>query len=206
MVNKKQVLAGVAGVAAAVTGAAAAQASDLPSKSSPKAPAPSAGNWDGFYVGGSLNYDAGAHTYYDSDYDMDGMGVGAFAGYNHQMGSMVVGVEVAANYMSLNDSTTYNYSVDSSIDLKAKLGADMNGYLLYALAGGSITSSGGYDAYEYNDFGVNVGLGVATKLKNNVSLGLEYVVRLSQQSYEQDDYEGVKSDINTLSVRAAYHF
>lgn len=29
MVNKKQVLAGVAGVAAAVTGAAAAQASDL---------------------------------------------------------------------------------------------------------------------------------------------------------------------------------
>lgn len=206
MVNKKQVLAGVAGVAAAVTGAAAAQASDLPSKSSPKAPAPSAGDWAGVYAGASLNYDSAVTTYYDTDYDMNDFGVGAFVGYNHQMGNTVVGIELAANLGTATNYDSYNYSLDSTVDLKAKFGVDVNGILVYALAGGSYTRAGTYGYYDYNDFGINVGGGAAMKVTKDISVGAEYVYRLSQRSYEQSDYEGMEVNSGTLSLRAAYHF
>lgn len=136
---------------------------------------------------------------------MNNFGVGAFVGYNHQMGNTVVGIELAANMATASDYITYNYTLDSTVDLKAKFGIDVNGILVYALAGGSVTSFDGA-SYPYSDFGINVGGGAAMKVTKDISVGAEYVYRLSQRSYSQSDYEGSEANSGTLSLRAAYHF
>ena len=122
--TKNVVLGVVAGAAAVVSGAAAASAADTAAVD----------DWSGFYVGGSVNYDSGETTYWDRDYGDDSMGVGAFMGFNHQIDSIVLGAEVAYNKSTLVDYTSYNYSIDSALDFKAKVGYDLNGFLITHLA------------------------------------------------------------------------
>lgn len=124
----------LAAAAAAIALPCAASAADLPSsKAPPVAPAyVPAFTWTGFYVGGNLGYawnddklnwgygswydpallpiDVNpwyGHLPYEASVGQDGWSGGVQAGYNYQMGSVVIGVEADINYINGEKSSSY---------------------------------------------------------------------------------------------------
>ena len=93
--------------ALATCAAVAAQAADLPTRKAPPILAVSGVTWDGFYVGVQRGYAVSTTKwraptgYYQLDYNAhgynDGLLGGIRAGYNKQVGAMVLGVEADAN-------------------------------------------------------------------------------------------------------------
>lgn len=103
-------------VACVVAGSMSAQAADLPSRSnSPsyyKAPAELPFSWTGFYAGINGGYAWGQSSWSDSavgadsgNFNASGGLVGGQLGYNWQTGSVVLGIETDADWMSVKGST-----------------------------------------------------------------------------------------------------
>lgn len=209
MINKKQVLAGVAGVAAAVSGAAAAQASDLPSKSSPKAPAPSAGDWSGFYAGVSVGTLGGYAPLLDGEgYELSNDAtIGGFVGYNIDQGTYVLGAEAAYQGPTNFDYDT-DYRINYMADLKLRAGIKISeNALLYGLAGISAGTARQYDSsYNYSFWGPNFGAGIDYRVTKQFSIGAEVIAR-NLTAYDWSSSDNESSGITTqVSLRAAYNF
>ena len=207
-VNRNGVVRGIAALAAATTGAASAQAADVAAEGYAPPIMDDQSDWTGIYAGASLAYGDGDIDYWDDNYDIDGGLAGAFMGFNHDFGQTVVGVEAAfhgAAVSGLSDGDE-DYRVQSVIDVHVRAGYDGGDWLLYALAGGSVSTWKASDNESYTEFGINVGAGVEAMVTENISVGLELVHRFGTGSYDQVGYNGSNVDLTTVSLRSAWHF
>jgi outer membrane immunogenic protein len=156
---------------------------------------------------------------------------GAQLGYNHQFGSVVLGVEGTLSGASIGDdfrsgkvpAVTYSTGVTSISTLTGRVGFAANQWLVYGKAGwagaqvevsGRNTASG--DRFSFDDWrsGWTVGAGIDYKVARNISLGLEYsFIDLGSAHYHSRTALGFPVNIvdhdvqvQSLTARLNFHF
>lgn len=215
-------LASTAGIAIAVALSGAASAADIQRKAAPRH-TPSeyvAMNWTGMYIGASVG--AVAHQskmegdgsyYYEYIDSMKSSGVGALggfqAGYNHQMGQFVMGIE--ADYSIATGASGRSLGYDGYVGnltelhgigtVRGRVGIVFDRMMLYGTGGlafGQVTSEAcdsECDEYGFRDervwrTGWTAGAGLEYAVTRNISIkaeGLYYDLGAKTRTTE-DDY------------------
>ena len=177
-------------------------------------------DWEGFYVGVFGGFAAGTVTTTDNfntspfEEDYEGYLVGLAAGYNFRLSDMIVGglqADVAYNDASpVDDTPSYDVSVDWSGSVTTRIGLDIGGFVPYALGGISFASASIEDGASQTDEGMHVGyvLGVGGEvmLTEAISANLEYrYTNYGTQIYE--DLANVTSaELADSSIRGGLNF
>ncbi len=223
----------------------AAMAADLPARKSAVAPVVAANpfSWTGFYVGGQLGW-AGSHlsvsgenegTAFNGSQSLNSYLLGGFAGYDYQIGSLVVGIEADANARtsSKTGEASFNWyygpvtwksesTWDASLRLRLGLLAT-NQTLIYATGGFAwanykfrLNDAEGLLTENKTRTGWTIGAGLQQALTKNVSLRGEYrYTDYGSKSGTYDNGKGVGSNIdpyksklndNRATVGLAYKF
>lgn len=201
-IEKKNLVLGIVGAAASVSGAVSASAADLQS---------STDGWAGAYAGGSVGVLGGFAPLLDSEgYELaKDATIGGFVGYNIDLGHSIVGAEIA--YQGPTDFTydDENYRINEIADLKLRFGKALSeNVLVYAVAGLSAGSAHmGNGDYDYSFWGVNVGAGAEIALVDNFTVGAEYLARnLTAYDWSGNDNNESSGITSQFSLRAAYNF
>lgn len=141
-------------------------------------------NWSGAYVGATANYDWGRFTGNGGDRDADGFGGGLYGGYNMQSGQIVYGAEADVNLGDekgsagtggAGEALRGKQGVNGSI--RARVGYDMNPFLLYGTGGLAISDNKVSNATSSDNataLGYTVGAGVEAMVTNNITARVEY--------------------------------
>jgi outer membrane immunogenic protein len=146
--------------AAALMAGSGAFAADIPRKALPPSVAPFY-NWTGFYVGGNVGYGwvhgSGTITMGPASGPVSGSGHGLFgglqAGYNYQIGSMVLGVEVDGQFSgqkgTFNGNAGPNFFTSSATvpwfaTARGRVGYAFDRTMIY-LTGGGVFGDGKID-------------------------------------------------------------
>ncbi|WP_165929076.1 outer membrane protein [Shimia isoporae] len=151
-------------------------------------------DWTGFYAGGQLNY---------SDDSIAGSSAtswngGVQAGYNHDFGGWVVGGEAE---MKFPGSDLGGAKFNDSIALKARVGYDLNGTLVYGTIGG-VRGNMGLGGVDVSSNGLVYGIGVERPLSGNWTVGAEVL----QSEYSNFASSGSSFYDTSASVRVNYRF
>lgn len=131
--------------------AAPAIAADVPVQESYPAATVGYYNWTGAYFGLQAGYSFGTVETsssptigaYDTDYDFDHFVGGVTAGYNHQFGNWVAGVEIDASFTDAEESVIAGSGEEFQSDLdwlataRVRLGYAFDNILVYGTAGGA---------------------------------------------------------------------
>lgn len=151
------------------------------------------GDWTGAYVGAQLGYgDVTSDNGISGD---DAIG-GIHAGYNYDLGTVVLGGEI--DYDATNiDLSGGAGKLDSVARLKLKVGYDLGRTLIYATGGAARADTG-----LGSDNGYFGGIGVAYKYSDSVSFGGELL------GHRFDNFKGTGTDLKatTAALRVSYHF
>jgi len=164
------------------------------------APVPVGIDWTGFYAGGQLGYgrlDSDAIT---DDDDPAGAIFGVHAGYNYDLGNIVLGGEVDFDGTSI-EADTPSTEVESVARAKLKVGYDAGLVMPYLTAGVARVQT--TDDLDGETDGSFAGLGVSYLFSDNFILGGEV---LQHQFEDFADNDGVEVDATTLSLRASFRF
>lgn len=181
--------------------AAPAFAADLPARVGAVAPAPVfvTMNWTGFYVGAQVGYSwgtdrttefvtaTGAATGFARGFSPDGFVGGLHAGYNYQMGSLVLGLEgdieasgVSGGYRLANGNGTDTDRAWQG-SLRARVGVAFDRALLYATGGVAFAdikhtyvSPAVRESFSDVKMGWTVGAGLEYAFTNNLTARAEY--------------------------------
>ncbi len=207
MTNKKEILAGVASAAGVLASASAASAGDV-------GMAPD--NWAGFYAGVSIGSMGGDLPFLGDvttgTYQLNTSAItpGAFAGFNTQMGSLVMGAEfdVQGSTGSLKDSRSRSgaYGLNTTFDAKARLGYDVGRFMPYVFVGATSQNGTAGDRKEtYFAYGINYGVGAEFKATEHIIIGAEYTQR-SMTGYDANVSQNVPFSNHEISLRASYLF
>lgn len=153
-----------------------------------------ANDWTGFY--GGLQF-GGSDIDTSINAPGDGSSAGAFVGYNFQNGAMVYGVELDF------DSTNYDIGpgavqVDDTARLKARLGSQVGGGLLYGTIGAVRASTdvlGSETGYFY-------GAGYEMPMGNGALIGFEVL----QHDFNNFNASGIDVDVLTFKARIGFSF
>lgn len=220
-----------------------AMAADLPARMEPVAPVAyvSAFSWTGFYLGGELGWIRtdpeyttgavllGAPFAVSSTSSKDGLSYGVLAGYNYQMGNLVLGVEGDFQGWTVGQ-IRYTAITGDFLTAHSKWGASVRGRLGYAaeralfyVAGGaafvsnntSVPTTGISIDGDGTRVGWTVGAGIDYAFTNNWFTGLEY--RYSQYQSKSFVYPipilnlglvGFKQELsnNQVTARIGYKF
>ncbi|WP_149586919.1 outer membrane protein [Tabrizicola flagellatus] len=175
------------------------------------APAPAAAHdWSGPYVGLAYGRASGDFTYSDTQFfDMESGTVrSVFAGYLMQRGTLVYGGELA--FSKGSDITTVGFPleyIDSSLDLKGKVGLAANRALFYGVLG---FSKVGYNfdidpTLNYDATGLGYGIGMDYAVSNRITLGLEYMNRKTSGDVPTTAFSS-DLNMNSLSLRVGLNF
>jgi len=153
-------------------------------------------NWTGFYAGVS----AVSGTFNNGLSDFGTSGFGVQAGYLRDLGSFVVGGELAYSKGDFgNDAPTADWD---AMRLKLIGGYDAGRFLPYAFVG--MTRFDVNQGVTFSDTMPNYGLGVRLALGSSgkIALGLEYLVE------SKDNFGNSGSDVkyDELSLRLDYRF
>lgn len=153
-------------------------------------------NWTGFYVGVS----AVSGTFNNGLSDFGTSGFGVQAGYLRDLGSFVVGGELAYSRGDFgNDAPTADWD---AMRLKLIGGYDAGRFLPYAFVG--MTRFDVNQSPTFSDTMPNYGVGVRLALgsSSKIALGLEYLVE------SKDNFGNSGSDVkyDELSLRLDYRF
>lgn len=166
--------------------------------------APVTMDWSGFYAGVQLGYgDVSSKLPAASVANVgpDGNGIigGIHAGYRHDFGQFVAGVELAYNAADIDVGS--NVSMDRLTQLKLTGGYDAGPALIYASAGAAHTklSGGGFSA---SDNGWVIGLGMDYAINDAWTVGAE----LTHNRFDDFDNSGVDIRANLLQLKAGYRF
>ena len=149
----------------------------------------SAFNWTGFYAGANGGYgwaeieDAGLT--FD---ELDGWFGGVQAGYNHDFGGFVLGVEGDIQLADIGYSEelvpgiTSEIGIDAFGTLRARAGVAADRFMPYVTGGlawarGSVSVSGGGVSIEAEDdyVGFTIGAGLEAAVTDNVTIKAEYL-------------------------------
>jgi outer membrane immunogenic protein len=200
-------------------------------------------DWTGFYAGGHLGYGWGTDKWDDPsvppvfatdeddpDVDIEGILGGAQAGFDYQIGSIVLGIAGDIAWTDIDGDTTLTVSPDnlrSDIEwlatLTARLGFAADRALFYVKGGAAfaeIEREAGLDVSPGSDFrdkdsptGWTAGAGVEWAFADNWSVGLEYnYIDLGSDTVELRDNDGgsfdadVDLDINIVKAMLNYRF
>ena len=153
----------------------------------PPAPAvpmeePPVNTWSGPYAGVSLGYGFAGETEdetFATTVDTDGFLLGAFAGYNYQVGNIVAGAEADIGY-SWAEGTDLGLTSESGVEgsLRARLGYVVSpNILLYATAGGAakdLEVSGGGVSDSNTMIGWTAGAGADMMVTEQIFGRVEY--------------------------------
>jgi hypothetical protein len=155
-----------------------------------------ANDWTGAYAGAQLG--ASEIDVDGLEVDGDGPSYGVFAGYNVQNGAVVYGGEF--DY----DSTEYEVAdgaveVDSTMRLKARIGTELGGGLVYGTAGVVWATSPDIG----DDNGYLFGVGYDFPVAENITIGGEI---LQHQFEDYNDLSGVDIGVTTVKARVAFNF
>ena len=151
-----------------------------------------AGDWTGAYLGGQIGRLDGKLD----DESLKGGIYGVHAGYNHQMGSVVLGGEIDYDFSDAKLDT--GEKLDGIGRLKGKLGYDFGPWMAYATAGVAYAQVGGL-----NDTGTVYGLGVSYMAIP------EWIISGEVLQHDFKSFGGAGlSDIDgpQLTLRASYKF
>lgn len=174
------------------------------------------GDWTGAYAGlsfGGSDINATVKPLGDLGLEGDGNSTGIFAGYNYQMGNIVVGGEFdfdATNYRVGEDVLgSDSVLVESTARLKARLGVPVGNGLLYGVAGvvGASTNTVipdektglGADFAVQDGVGYLVGAGYDMRIGDNLLAGAEVL-------YHEFDDDVLNVEVTTFRVRVGYRF
>ena len=157
--------------------------------------------WAGGYAGVYGGYKWGET---DVTSDDDGWNGGVYGGYNWQADNFVYGIEGDLGYSGADGGNALA-STDQGAEgsLRARIGYDMNPFLVYGTAGVAATNLEVTTATGSEDntmVGYTVGAGVETFLTENVTARVEY--RYSDYGSEDFDAAGISTGFDDHSVRA----
>jgi outer membrane immunogenic protein len=140
-------------------------------------PAP-VSNWAGAYIGGYGDYKWGRFE----DGDREGaFGGGAYGGYNWQSGQIVYGIEGDVGYNGVESDVATGVEGEAGVNgsVRARVGYDMNPFLIYGTAGVALqdneltdTATGASDSK--TAVGYTVGAGVEAMVTDNITTRVEY--------------------------------
>ncbi|AJY46549.1 outer membrane protein [Martelella endophytica] len=144
--------------------------------------------WDGPFAGlrGGYGWSRARGTlsgYGSSSENFDGAIASAFAGYNKQLGNVVLGVEADAGYNWANKSypTGLGFNVEEGTDwngsLRGRVGYSFGNLLAYLTAGAAVANYYGKALnVDVSDalYGYTVGAGVDYAITDNIFARLEY--------------------------------
>lgn len=208
---------------AGVLSSTAASAADLATAYQPNTVAyspASAFNWSGFYAGANVGYGFGRAQLSGNavlDVDINGVLGGVQAGYNHDFGGFVLGVEGDFQFADLKYSetvgaTTSTFSVDRFGTIRARAGLAVDRFLPYVTGGVAIANgkvrgeNGGAVILEENQTSVGwtLGAGVEYAVTDNVTVKAEYLYA----DFGKANYAGTNVDFTARSniVRAGVNF
>lgn len=166
----------------------------------------SAQDWSGFYAGGALGYDSVTATdlsYGDGPVDLNGAGLGLFAGYNFQSGRLVYGAELAAaKHSGEGDDGNYLRPVAAlhSLGLRGRIGF-VTGKMLPYLAIG-VTRTALEDDHVGN--GDPADLATETATGTSVALGVDW--SLTDKSFLRIEIESTRYSEDQLDFYGGSHF
>ena len=170
-------------------------------------------DWSGAYVGVQSANSSYTNRYFvDGVFDfspVDGGGAmhGLFAGYNHQIGNVVVGGEIAylIGKPAYDGSPEFFYT--DMLDLKARAGYSLGRVLPYAVIGWSKTEWRNPSLLPVDADGMSYGLGVDIRVSDRVLVGLEYLKRdLVGDNWVEFPALNIEGDFSTVAFRVAYEF
>ena len=164
----------------------------------------SAYDWTGLYFGGVASYATGEDQWPDGPYELDDSFFGGvFAGYNYQIGQLVLGGEILGQFGKMKEADYPTLWYENIIDVKARAGFAIDRTLLYVSGGYSLANIE-EDGEHFSMDGYNVGLGADFALTENVIIGVEYSYRDIDGTCVHDvDVEG---NVSTFQARASYKF
>ncbi len=161
----------------------------------PMAMAPS--DWTGFYAGAQAGFGTLTRDVPGGDFDEDYNAYGLHAGYNYDLGSLVLGAEAAYDRFDLQ--TTGNTADVGR--LGARVGYDLGKFLPYATAGVASLSTniGSGDA---TDMGYYYGFGVDYRVTDSITTG----VQLLRQEFNDFDNSGSDIQADQAQLSVSYNF
>ncbi|MFN3853808.1 MAG: outer membrane protein [Phreatobacter sp.] len=216
--------------------ASGAQAADLAAPRTPIAAAvvAPAFSWTGFYVGGFLGGSnvrsfvaAPTLVGFDGTVNRTGVVIGALAGYNYQINSLVVGLEGELGWRFNNGSVLVGPGPDTRIDVRNDFNARIRGRLGVAIDRAHLYAAGGLSIGNQrlgltNLLGPETFSGSKTLVGFNLGVGLEYAFTpnwVGRVEYIYDYYQRytvtppvffaarrVATDEHTIRVGLSYLF
>ena len=174
---------------------------------------PPLNTWSGPYAGVSLGYSFSGETeandgFVNNTIDTDGFLLGAFGGYNWQVGNIVAGAEADIGY-SWADGSNAGWDSESGVEgsLRARLGYVVSpNILLYATAGGAAKDLEVSDDFGNSDsntmLGWTAGAGADIMVTENVFGRVEY--RYTDFGSETFDLGGVGTDVDDKDHRITF--
>jgi outer membrane immunogenic protein len=206
-----------------------AQAADLspPAVSAAAVPA-HIYNWGGYYVGGQLGYASGRTDHASifgvfNDFDIDGIVGGVHAGYNHQMGQWVVGLEGDIEFAGLDGDVPGALATVDRLEsqwigsVRGRIGYAFDRVLIYTTGG---VAFGGFEASTSVPFfgvtvsdknvhtGWTIGAGAEMAITSHVTARVEY----RYTDFNEQDYaifagtDRDKPDFHAVRIGASYKF
>lgn len=154
---------------------------------------PASYDWTGGYVGGWIGATCIDGTLTDNggptDWEMSGCGYkgGLTAGYNHQMDSIVFGLEAdwgMSGIIATNESPSadFSFSHNQIATARARLGFALDDTLIFATAGGAWAQgdldgiiSADPDHIKANHYGWTIGGGIEHAVTDSVRIKLDYL-------------------------------
>jgi outer membrane immunogenic protein len=196
-------------------GMAPAIAADLPARAYTKAPAAAIAinNWTGFYLGAMGGY---AQENSDGLGTLSGGFAGGTAGYNWQMGNIVLGIEADAAWADVGATVgAFEARIRDMGTVRGRVGYAFDQVLIYG-TGGYAWADNRFTVGALSDStihsGWTVGAGVEVMFAPKWSVKAEYLYR----SFESQTYfagvvlpGGVASgtlNLNSVQVGVNYHF
>lgn len=154
--------------------------------------------WDGFYAGANAGYGWAEVDGVAGVDDIEGWLGGAQLGYNMNWDGVVVGVEGDYQFSDINED---DIGLNHFGTVRARVGADLGGFLPYLTAG---VAFGEFDtgADEEYEWGWTAGAGVEAMVMDNLSVKGEYLY----MSFEDIADAGVDAEAHTARVGVNFHF
>lgn len=160
--------------------------------------------WTGPYAGVQLGYGiAETGSPNSTSFDMNGMVYGVHAGYNYDLGTIIISGELDYNLANINGTFDGDAVVKTLAHAKARIGYDMGSAMLYGTGGMAYAESELFNGTSsYSGTGYFGGVGIEYMISNNWGVGAEYLYHQFNDFYFGD----TDLKLQTIQARASYHF